>query len=605
MLHSINGSFEKIIQDVLSKISLCELIGEEVILQKKGAEFWGLCPFHHEKTASFSVSDRKNFYHCFGCGAHGNAIDYVMQKHNRPFKEALEFLAEKAGIRLPTFSTLGARDNKQKQDKKQNLITIHKLMLDYCHAFLKTNPKAEKARQYLEKRKISLKVIEDFKLGYCDGSIVQYLMNLNYSQSQLEEAGIAVLKDNTLKDRFINRIIFPIFDVQDHVVAFGGRIFHEAPSYIPKYLNSNETPIFHKGNHLYNLNRALTFSREHPIILVEGYMDVLSMSMYGFPQTVASLGTALTEQQIETIWKYSDQPILCFDGDIAGIRASIRAVKRALPLLKPGKTLFFCYLPEGLDPDDFLKEKGAEAMKQHLKISQPLVDVLWKDLISTYEIKNLNRDYWIPEDRSALKRDILKVVSLISHQDIQSSYRQLLMDRFFQKRYMLTPLDKTLKKNFLQPRTHFNSQNIVGQKILLGILLKNPILLLDVDELLSRVNFLDPLLLEIKEWLLNQYFSGIDYENVLFCNQRDIFLKKIGLETLKTHASFLFNTQITKDEILKRWKEIWFCAVGYDMVRGDLRRICQDFKKNFSERAWLQIKALFFDASRSDQDIIN
>ncbi|MDR2464460.1 MAG: DNA primase [Holosporales bacterium] len=587
----MDSEFERVIQNVLEKTSLSELISADVALQKRGLDFIGLCPFHQEKTPSFTVSNRRNCYHCFGCGAHGNAISYIVNKHNLPFKEALTLLATRAHVTLPKFSSKSNFDNRQNQ--KQQLIDIHQIATEYCYTLLKSEKNAEIARKYLIKRRVSPEMIDRFKLGYCDGSLTKYLQSTKkYSLNQLENAGLTI--NGTSKDRFYHRILFPIHDVQNRPIAFGGRTIEDSNSKIPKYLNSPESEIFHKGYNLYNLNSAIKFVKDTPLIVTEGYMDVISMVSHGFLQSVASLGTALTESQIEILWKYVDNPILCFDGDTAGLNASTRIAKKSLPLLKPGKTLFFCYLPNALDPDELLKANNPEIMQKYLDKSTPLVDVLWNTLIEAYDKKNIGRHQWIPEDKAALKRDIYVTVDSIKQTDIQSLYRQLFLSKFayFCKQNNGAKIESRIK--LISPT--MNKQKILGQKILLGILLKNPRLLPEVDELLSQVSFTDEILAEIKDWLLNSYFSTVDTSSETFVNKCHNFLSVIGENSIKVHAAFAFDEEVTTEDMLKRWKEVWFYTTGYSILKEDLKRSSDNFKLHFSERSWQQMKALLDEA---------
>ncbi len=587
-----SSSLDSVIAEVVAKTSLVELVGADIPLHRKGAEFWGLCPFHAEKTPSFKVDEGRNFYHCFGCGAHGNALDYVIHRQNLPFKDALQFLAERAGVALPEFSKASTQDGQRKKD----LYALHGLAMDYTHSLLKKSSRAQEAREYLMKRGVTEKVLNDFQLGYDDGSLTPHLLKF-YPAMLIQEAGLATESGGVLKGRFVQRILFPILDVQRRVIAFGGRLVGSEDAKAPKYLNSKESPLFHKGSQLYNLYAALTAAKEKSLVLVEGYMDVLTMASRGFPQTVAALGTALTETQMETLWRYTSQPILCFDGDAAGMKASLRAMERALPLLKPEKTFFFCYLPEGKDPDELLRSEGVSAMQKRLDEALPLIDVLWKHLVSPYEMKNKGREQWIPEDWAALKRDIFQTLRCLAHEDVREFYRKLLLARFFQKQWI--PRETSKRKRFKEPQPdRFLSRKQVGQKILLGILLKNPILLSDVDELVAGLDFDDSELRDIQVWLLDRYFCGEGFNDEGFDRQRDEFLEQIGLRTLRTHAAFLFDEGLTQDEVLRRWKEIWRCTVESDGVEGDLRQAYKNLRQKFDEQSWCQVKALLTDADR-------
>ncbi|MDR1908232.1 MAG: DNA primase [Holosporales bacterium] len=612
----MNSAFNQAVQEVLSRTSIVELIGADVRLQKKGTNYLGLCPFHQEKTPSFTVSEPKNYYHCFGCGAHGNAINYMMNRHNYSFKDAITLLADKSNVHLPEFSnkalTQAQQDVQQEKqreykDQKQQIIEVHRLAAEYYHVALLKKREGDNARKYLQKRQVSPQTIVQFQIGYADGGLTKYLMSLGYSEELLLSAGVALREDQTkrIRDRFINRLMFPILDIRNRPIAFGGRTLDDSNPNIPKYLNSQDTPIFHKGSNLYNLNTAIKYIKEKGIVLVEGYMDVIAMVSYGFPQAVASLGTALTETQIEVLWKYCERPVLCFDGDNAGVRASIRVVRRVLPILKPGKTLFFCYLPKDLDPDELLKTQGANAMQEHLDNTSSLADVLWRDMVSVYEQKNSNRDTWIPEDKAALKRDILNVTTLIKDPDIQNLYKQLFLEKFNlmqkrpQQKGLLKPVPAVAR---LSPQS--KPQKILGQKILLGILLEKPVLLSDVDELLSMMDFVNSELSEIKDWLLDVSVSDINYAEPTFLERCAAFLEKIGKDTLKVHAPFVFDLDASTEFILKRWKEIWFCTEGYSMIKGDFRRMGNALKQNFDEKSWNQMRALFSSIDYFDKDLM-
>lgn len=591
---------DRVIDEVLEKISLVEIVGADVRLNRKGNEFWGLCPFHSEKSPSFKVDAVRHFYHCFGCGAHGNALDYVIQRQNLPFKDALTYLAERAGVTLPEFSRASAQESQHRKD----LYSLHEKAKEYAHRLLKTSPQAEEARAYLAQRGLSEKVIDAFQLGFCDGSLTAYLRKFAAPQ-QLIDAGLSIEVSGVLKDRFAQRILFPITDLQRRVVAFGGRILETGTSDAhksPKYLNSKESELFHKGHQLYNLYTALSAAKGKPLILVEGYMDVLSMTAYGFPQTVAALGTALTETHMETLWRYSPQPILCFDGDAAGLKASLRALERALPLLKPAKTFFFCYLPNGQDPDDLLRKGGAEAMQTCLDAALPLSDVLWTHLIQPYEEKNAGRDRWIPEDWAALKNDIFATLKTLKDNDIREFYRKLLLDRFHQKQWIpRLPSSQKHRGRALAPSPSPSRQEI-GQKILLGILLKNPILLLNVEELMARVNVTDPALRGVQLWLLSQSCTEASIDSEEERQQREAFLEVIGLRLLRTHAAFLFDGALPQDELLRRWREIWLCTVERDEVRGDLQQAYKELREHETEEAWERVKMLVTSVNSWDQD---
>lgn len=597
-MNSNESNFNKIIELINSKVSLSELIGKDVDLQKRGNEFLGRCPFHNEKTPSFTVSDHKNFYHCFGCGAHGDAIKYLMDSKNLKFFDAVEILASEYNIKIP--KDYDKINFDKENSKKQKIFEILKCAADYFHNFLKTNQKSQQAIEYIKKRKISDKSIDLFKIGFCDGSCTKHLLENGYKIEDIIEAGISTDNKESPKDKFINRIIFPIFDLNNKVIAFGGRLTIKSDKF-PKYLNSQETIVFQKRNNLFNLNNAHLYSKEAPIIIVEGYMDAVSMVQYGFKQTVASLGTALTNEQIFKIWKYSKQPILCFDGDNSGIKASIRTALRIFPELIPGTTLFFSYLPDGLDPDEVLKKHGADSMNNYINNKLHISDVIWNNVLSNYNIDKTN-NFLIPEDKVALKKEIFDIVKSIKNKEVSQAYNDLFSKKFYEffkatKDKHIDRVDFNLKK--FKSNVSIKNKHEISQKILLGILLKAPILLLEVDEFLLSTVFSDEKLSEIKDWLLNEYFLDSDFEEDSLKEKRELFIDVIGKNILKTHASFIFDKSTSNEEMLKRWKDIWFYSVEDNVIKEDISDISNQLKSEFSINNWKRLKSLSFDSKKN------
>jgi DNA primase len=524
-----------------------------------------------------------------------------MNRRKVSFLEAIKLLAEQYGIAIPeidkhSFETMDA-------EKRQRSLLI-KVMGDACEYFqktLKTSPNAEYARKYLVNRGITNDCVNNFKIGFCDGSCYAHLLKLGHAFDVLIKLGL--VNGETAEwgsDKFSKRITFPICDVRGNVIAFGGRLLANAERGA-KYINSPETPLFHKGSCLFNIHCANEYAQTKELIVVEGYMDVVAMVQNGFPQTIASLGTALTEAQIEKLWKYSSHPVLCFDGDEAGVSASIRAAFRALPLLYSGKSLFFCYLPSDLDPDDFLQQHGTAAMQQQIESAAPLSSVLWEFLLKKYRADEGARI--IPEDRAALKEDIFNTTRLIKNADVREAYNSLFLDQFFSL-FRRASSAKTTKYIAASPRKAASEQqNYIFQKILLGILLKVPILLSEVDEFLLRLDFADGELLEIKEWLLGEYFSNVDFDGYDFVKRRDMFLEKIGTDVLKTHAAFLFDGKTTNEMILERWKSIWEHSVENDVLKKDFTQTLGLFKKSFDEGLWNKVRSLSPKSHRSGGDL--
>ena len=404
-----------------SRVSLSALIGRTTRLQKAGREFKACCPFHNEKTPSFTVNDEKGFYHCFGCGAHGDVIRWMTDHQGLSFMDAVKELAAEAGMDVPAPDPRAART----AEKRDTLHDVMSAAQEWFTANLAT-AEGETARAYLATRGFDPHTIRRFGFGFAPEERQALKEALGrFPEAMLIEAGLRIEVENRDPyDRFRGRLMLPIEDARGRVIAFGGRILTKEKTDAPKYLNSPDTPLFDKGRTLYNLHRAAPAARQSGrMIVVEGYMDVIAMAAAGIAECVAPLGTALTENQIELLWRHVKGPILCFDGDAAGQRAAMRAVSRALPLLRPAHSLRIVRLPEGLDPDDLIKAKGAGAMEDVLAGARTLVDVLW-------EFERDAQPLATPEDKAGLKARLLAHVETIQHPDIAGLYRRDLLDRY-------------------------------------------------------------------------------------------------------------------------------------------------------------------------------
>ncbi len=403
----------RFLDEIRSRISLGDLVGRRVKLMRRGREFVGLCPFHHEKTPSFSVVEDKGFYHCFGCGAHGDAIGFAMKTENLSFPEAVEKLARDAGLALPE------RDAKAEEEARQakSLHDTNEAAAEWFAVQLATTD-GRHALEYLQRRGLSAETIARFRLGFSPDTrdaLKHALMARGFSEHLLLEAGLLKKPDDVhvTFDRFRGRVMFPITDRRGHVIAFGGRVMGDGQ---PKYLNSPETPLFQKGRVLYSLREARqAMQRDAELIVAEGYMDVIALHQAGFDGAVAPLGTALTEAQIEELWRLKPEPVLCFDGDQAGRRAAARAADRVLPLLQPGFSLRFVFLPEGQDPDSLVRDGGPGAMTSALAQAIPLVDWLW-------QIETSGRSLDTPERRAGLRKALRERAAAIAERSVQAQY---------------------------------------------------------------------------------------------------------------------------------------------------------------------------------------
>lgn len=413
------------LDELRGRITLSGVIGRTTRVTKAGREFKACCPFHNEKTPSFTINDEKGFYHCFGCGAHGDVIRWMTDQRGLSFMDAVKQLAEEAGMEMPAADPRAAQRVEQQK-------SLHDVMAATQSWFVQqlATPEGAQAQAYLGTRGFGPAIAREFGFGYApEGRQALKAALPQFPEAMLIEAGLRIVVDEKEPyDRFRGRLMLPIHDARGRVIAFGGRILDKAKSSgqgsAPKYLNSPDTPLFDKGRTLYNHHRAGAASRRTGrLIVVEGYMDVIALAAAGFDDAVAPLGTALTETQIEMLWRLVDMPLLCFDGDAAGQRAAMRAVTRALPLLRPGHSLRIVRMPQGQDPDDLIKARGAAAMEQVLSESQGLLDTLW-----THERDAQPTDS--PEAKAGLKARLLAHVETIADQDIKAMYRRDLLEKF-------------------------------------------------------------------------------------------------------------------------------------------------------------------------------
>ena len=409
----------RFLDELRARTALSAVISRTVRLTKAGAEFKACCPFHNEKTPSFYVNDAKGFYHCFGCEAHGDAIRWLTEQRGMPFMDAVKELAAEVGMEVPAPDPRAA----QRAEKRASLHDVTAAAQQFFVDRLASVDGAE-ARAYLERRGFSAGTIKRFGFGYAPTDRQALKSALPFPDAMLIEAGMRIsVEDKETYDRFRGRLMLPIQDARERIIAFGGRIL-EDNAYGPKYLNSPDTPLFDKGRTLYNLHRAAPAARKTGrIVVVEGYMDAIALANAGIEEAVAPLGTALTPQQIELLWRQVECPVLCFDGDNAGQRAAMRAIERALPLLRPEHSLQIVRMPAGQDPDDLIKAKGADAMRDVLDSASSLIETLW-----TFERDA--RPLSTPEAKAGLKARLLAHVDAIQHFDIRSLYRRELLDRF-------------------------------------------------------------------------------------------------------------------------------------------------------------------------------
>ncbi len=424
------------LDELRSRISLSDVVGRKVQWdlrksnQAKG-DMWAQCPFHQEKTASFKVDENKGFYYCFGCQAKGDAISFVRETENVNFIEAVEILAAEVGLPMPEFDP----KSKEKSDRNKILIEIMEQSVNFFRLTLNSK-QGKHALDYLHKRGLNSAVIEHFEIGFAPPEqtiLTQKLIDKGYEIDAIIETGMSARSDdgNRYYDRFRGRVMFPIRDSRGRCIAFGGRSLD--PAARAKYLNSPETSLFDKGRTLYNLAGARSaVGRAEPLIVTEGYMDVIALHSGNFSGAIAPLGTAITEQQLQSMWRVSPEPIIALDGDKAGLRAAYRLIDLSLPLLKTGQALRFSLMPEGKDPDDLIRNEGSSFFRNLIEEAIPMVDLIWKR-------ETEGKSFDSPERRALLDKSLNDVIALIKENNLRNHYKDALFQarrQFFGKQFI-------------------------------------------------------------------------------------------------------------------------------------------------------------------------
>src|SRR5262245_15068696 len=507
------------LDELRARLSLSDIVGRTVTLKRRsGAEFAGLCPFHNEKTPSFTVNDKKGFYYCFGCGAHGDAVSFLMQTEGLSFPETVEKLAREVGLQVP-------RATPAERERADRVATLQQVAEEAARWFQKQLrlPTGRQGLDYLRGRGLEEATIDDFRLGFAPDSrdgLLAHLKRENVPVDKIVEVGLAIQPEDDREpyDRFRGRVMFPINDRRGRVIAFGGRVLGAGE---PKYLNSPETPLFHKGANLYCLDRArVAATKDQPVIVAEGYMDVIAIHVAGFSGAVAPLGTALTEGQLAELWKLADEPYLCFDGDNAGRRAAARAAERALPLLRAGKSLRFLALPAGEDPDSLIRTRGPEAIRRVLDLARPLSDVVW-------DMETEGRVADTPERRASLQRAVEQRVAAIADPVVRDYYRSDMRGRLGRLRRADAPAWQPGRRPFRGPgpepapfaagaaarRASTDLDGSRQERALLGALIERPAMLHVLAEDLAALPIASPELARLRSGLLDGLSlapSGID-----------------------------------------------------------------------------------------------
>ncbi len=534
---------EETIEEVRTANDIVDVISGYVRLAKKGSSHFGLCPFHNEKSPSFSVSQSKQMYYCFGCGAGGNVITFVMEYENFTFVEAVKHLADRAGIVLPELEY--SREEQKKADKKAAILELNKLAANYFYSQLQTKNGA-RARQYFLDRQLTEKTMKHFGLGYANiyqDDLYQYLKKKGYKDELLHESGLVGYHEkHGMQDKFWNRVMFPIMDVNNHVIGFGGRVMGDGE---PKYLNSRETPVFDKSRNLYGLNFART-ARESCLLICEGYMDVIAMHQAGFTNAVASLGTAFTQGHAQLIKRYAKEVILVYDSDAAGTKA----ILRALPILREaGITARVLRMGPHKDPDEFIKNEGAEAFQKRIDEAENSF---------LFEIQVLEQEYQMndPESRSRFYKEVAAKLLRFREELERETYLETVAKRYRiepkQLRSLVTSVSLSLsgETQKIQPKSGVRKKEkppngaLHPQKLLLTWLVEETQLFEKIKPYIRLEDFTEPFYHTVAEMLYEQW------------EQKELnparIISRFQDEEQQRQAASLFNTSIrevtTKEE---------------------------------------------------------
>ena len=480
------------LEEIKQRIKVSDIVGATVQLKRRGREYVGLSPFSKEKTPSFTINDEKGFYHCFSSGEHGNIFDFLVKVEKLNFGDAVRKLAAKAG--MPAFKF--TKENIEVENKRKKYDEILTIALQNYQKNFSEN---ESVRKYALSRGLKQEILSFFKIGYSG----EYGLNLslfgNFNQKELIESGIFFYdeKNNKLIDRFKNRLIFPIFDYNNKVIGFGGRALSQ--NYLAKYINSPETEFFKKGFNLYNLNNAKNQNKQSGIVfVVEGYMDVISLYQAGFKNVVATLGTAMTESHLNLIWRYFNDPIVCFDGDRSGQNAAHKISEKLIAYMKPNYSLSFLILPNGFDPDSFVRKNGKNAFESLLDQKIDIGNFIFENNLQ--DLKSA-----LPEERAGFEKKIMDLCLLIQDSTVKKHYVSFFKNKIFEqfsnrKIKNLKPLNKT--KELTRKITIYSSFEL-KEFSLMYLFLNNIQILKNQSKKFSLINFHNKNLEELKKVLLN------------------------------------------------------------------------------------------------------
>ncbi|HEY1837883.1 MAG TPA: DNA primase [Rhizomicrobium sp.] len=606
-----------LLDEILRRTDLVQLVGRRVKLTRKGRVMWGCCPFHKEKSPSFKVENERRTYHCFGCGAGGDAFKWLMETEGLTFPESVERIAGEAGVELPKWTP----EEEAREEKKKSLYDVVEAACVFFEEQLRARG-GEAARDYLASRGLNDALATKFRLGYApsgNNTLIGHLAAKGIPLDDMIAAGLARPADGDrgARDFFFNRVTFAITDPRGRAIAFGARALD--PDAKPKYINTGDTALFSKGHLLYNFATARPAAlKAQSIILAEGYMDVIALVRAGFEHAVAPLGTALTEDQLHLLWRTAPEPILAFDGDEAGLRAGVRAAHLALPHLKAGYSLRFAFLPGGEDPDSFIKTNGIAAMRKVLEDAEPLAKVLWR-------VETEGKDFSTPERRAGLERALSEIVREIKDPKVADYYKRDFDDKVFEtfKRRVSRAADQrggeprrfeqrrggrgenqrnwrpvletvsSEVKNSLLARTGRSGARHVKEIELAAILFRQPELAARHGEVLAELPLSDRVLDRFRHELLNLAASSSRLENRALENH----LVRQGMaelvERLKARAGGDIPADANAEEDVEaRWLRVVQQLREIAQLAPERFRAMERFKSEATEESWRAARKL-------------
>ncbi|HYD31701.1 MAG TPA: DNA primase [Azospirillaceae bacterium] len=586
------------LEELRARLPLSEVVGRRMRLIRAGREFKAPCPFHNEKTPSFTVNDQKGFFHCFGCGAHGDVIGFVMRHDNLSFPETVEQLAGLANLPVPTQSP----EERERFERQKTLYDVMEAAARWFEQQL-YGPAGRAGLDYFHRRGLDDETMARFRLGFApadSGALRAHLVKAGFPDPMLEEAGLIRRREGTGQPFafFRNRVIFPVADRRGRVVAFGARLMEGDG---PKYINSGDTPLFQKGQILYGMARARQAAAEgQPTLVVEGYMDVIACVRAGFTGAVAPLGTALTETQLQELWKLAPQgnkvPFLCFDGDNAGRRAAWRAVERVLPHLIPDHSVRVAFLPEGEDPDSLIRTRGAAAMRGVLDHALALSEMVW-------DMETRERNLSTPEAKAGLKAALEARCREIADRTVQEFYlkdmRRRVDEAFAWKRDSGGQPGRPWggqrdgRRDFRRPpnapdpmrqqilkasRQRSRSDSQLRERFLLATIINHPELFEEVGEALGQLHFIHPTLEELRQAVVESLSRDSGLDAPALCSHLSVHGFSSMLEDLLSADLYRLATFARPDAPLEKAREGWHDALTQQVHRRHVRAELEEAK---------------------------